>query len=306
MARLVKTGKLTATGTTRSRRYALALLVDRRFTIPISPSTQEDQVWRERVAPLLEGIPANVLDICFYGFTEMLNNVIDHSASPSVCIVIQRSPVGITLMVLDKGVGIFRKIARELHLDDERHAVLELCKGKLTTDAKRHSGEGIFFTSRMFDSFVLQSGELALVTSEGEDWAFTPEAPGIGMRNVDGTGVVMRIDPRSQRRQLEVFSRFAIEGEDYGFIRTHVPVALAKHGKENLLSRSQAKRLLARFDRFKEVLLDFAGVQMIGQAFADEVFRVFSSAHPETHLSWTNTTPEVERMIRRALAASEG
>jgi len=33
-----------------------------------------------------------------------------------------------------------------------------LAKGKLTTDPKRHSGEGIFFSSRMFDEFDILSG----------------------------------------------------------------------------------------------------------------------------------------------------
>ena len=58
----------------------------------------------------------------------------------------------------DNGVGIFKKIQTELRLLDERHAILELAKGKLTTDPKRHTGEGIFFSSRMFDQFDILSG----------------------------------------------------------------------------------------------------------------------------------------------------
>ena len=44
-----------------------------------------------------------------------------------------------------------------MHLLDERHAILELSKDQLTTDPARHTGDGIFFTSRMFDSFDLQT-----------------------------------------------------------------------------------------------------------------------------------------------------
>lgn len=33
-------------------------------------------------------------------------------------------------------------------------AVHELFKGKLTTDIENHSGEGIFFTSRVLDGFA--------------------------------------------------------------------------------------------------------------------------------------------------------
>jgi hypothetical protein len=53
-------------------------------------------------------------------------------------------------------------------------------------------------------------------------------------------------------------------------------VRLAKYGNDQLISRSQAKRLLARIELFKIVLFDFSGVETIGQAFADEIFRVFA------------------------------
>ena len=58
-------------------------------------------------------------------------------------------------MIDDDGEGIFKKIKNALNLLDEKQAVLELAKGKLTTDPSRHTGEGIFFTSRAFnDIFV--------------------------------------------------------------------------------------------------------------------------------------------------------
>lgn len=304
LARLVDEGKLKASGSTRSRRYEAALLADQTFSIAVTPSLQEDQVWEQTVGPLLKDLPSNVFDICFYGFTEMLNNVIDHSGSADVTIRLRRSATQVQLVIIDRGVGIFRKIAGALALADERHAILELCKGKLTTAAKLHSGEGIFFTSRMFDEFVIRSGSLSFVCQGGESWLFDPALDSMDIAPVEGTGVFMSIHPRSTRTQVEVFDRFSDKDDDYGFTRTHVPVALAKHGEENLISRSQAKRLLARFDRFKEVLLDFKGVNMIGQAFADEVFRVFQGAHPDIRLTWVNATPEVERMIRRAKAAA--
>ena len=302
LARLVEEGKLTAAGATRQRKYAPALLVDQVLVLPVSPSLQEDRVWEESVAPLLKGVAGNIEEICAYGFTEMLNNVIDHSGSTTVSIAIQRSPVNVFMSILDKGVGIFRKIATDLQLGDERHAILELCKGKLTTAPARHSGEGIFFTSRVFDGFSICSGPVVLVCQEATSWLIHDRDFPTDMPHVEGTFVSMNIDPRSPRRLVEVFDRFSDKEEDYGFTRTHVPVALARHGTENLISRSQAKRLVARFDRFKDVLLDFATVPMIGQAFADEVFRVFQNAHPDIKLTWINAAPEVEQMIRRALA----
>ena len=40
---------------------------------------EEDRLWDEFGSPRLRDLPENVLSICRYGFTEMVNNVIDHS-----------------------------------------------------------------------------------------------------------------------------------------------------------------------------------------------------------------------------------
>ena len=74
---------------------------------------------------------------------------------------------------------------------------------------------------------------------------------------------------------------------------------------DELISRSQAKRLLARLDLFKRVVLDFRNVDMIGQAFADQIFRVFANEHPEIELLATNTSVAVQQMISRARAQRE-
>lgn len=146
----------------------------------------------------------------------------------------------------DDGEGIFLRIQRALDLFGPREAILELAQGKFTTDPAHHSGEGIFFSSKVFDKFA---------------------AP-----------------------------------EEYTFAKTIVPVKLAQHEGEKLVSRSQAKRLTMRFERFQTVVLDFAGVEEIGQAFADEVFRVFRGAHPQTTLVPENMAPGVKSMVSRARA----
>lgn len=114
-----------------------------------------------------------------------------------------------------------------------------------------------------------------------------------------GTLLYMSISLDSKRTTREVFDSFS-GGEDYGFENTVVPVRLARIGNENLVSRSQAKRLVARFEGFKTVVLDFDAVDDVGQAFADEVFRVFSRSHPEVKLAPINATPAVQQMIRRS------
>ncbi|MGB8982491.1 MAG: DUF4325 domain-containing protein, partial [Anaerolineales bacterium] len=258
---------------------------------------QEDKIWREHIRPHLENVPMNVLQICQYGFTEIVNNAIDHSEGTELVVLLKRTYKNIEMNLLDNGIGIFNKIQKELHLDDQLHAILELSKGKLTTDPAHHTGEGIFFTSRMFDEFVILSGKLYFKHFEPDnDWLLENTA-----EVQKGTRVQMIISSKSNRTTKQVFDRFTVEG-DYGFSKTHVPVFLARYGHENLISRSQAKRLLARFERFKEIVLNFDNVDSIGQAFADEIFRVFTSQHPTIHLSYVNANKQVKGMIVRALS----
>src|SRR5262249_1501706 len=103
----------------------------------------------------------------------------------------------------------------------------------------------------------------------------------------------------TSRTTKDIFDQFASE-EDFAFSKTAVPVRLAQYGDEQLISRSQAKRLVAGLDRFKVVLLNFEGVDMIGQAFADEVFRVFLEAHPHIVLEVTHVNTPIAHMIRHA------
>lgn len=298
--KLVSRGLLTATGRTRARVYELQDLVDHRFTLAVEPRLEEDRVWREAVLPLLLPLSDNSSRISQYGFTEMLNNAKNHSEGTEIVVQIKRSAIDLEMWIHDDGIGVFRKIQRDLGLDDERHAILELAKGKLTTQPERHSGEGIFFTSRAFDHFYLSSQNLALLhEADTDDWLLDSTDSG------PGTFVSMEISVDSDRSLKSIFDRFTGGEEEFGFSRTVVPVRLAQYGEENLVSRSQARRLLARFDRFRAVVLDFDGVQTIGQAFADEIFRVFTREHPEINLVRVRANSEVESMILRALSRSK-
>jgi anti-sigma regulatory factor (Ser/Thr protein kinase)/virulence-associated protein VapD len=259
-------------------------------------------VWREHVAPLLKDVPANVFKICNYGFTEMVNNVIDHSEGSELFFSVMITAVNIELTVSDNGVGIFNKIQKEFQLDDPLHSLLELSKGKLTTDKTRHSGEGIFFTSRMFDFFVIQSGNISFAHM---DYGSKSNNPDLGESDfllehksnlLKGTSIKMQINTASEKTPQDVFDRYTL-ADTFGFTKTIVPVFLSSYGDENLISRSQAKRLLARFEVFKEIVLDFKMVKTIGQAFADEVFRVFQQQNPEIHIYPIRANKQIKTMI---------
>jgi len=294
--KMVEEGLVIASGTTKNKNYSLRPIVQREFSVEISSGVQEHKVWRDLIEPLTKDLRKNVIDICSYGFTEMFNNVIDHSEAKNAHIWFTRLPTKIRIIIADDGIGIFNKIVRDLGLEDHKHAILELSKGKLTTDPKHHTGEGIFFTSRTFDSFAILSGKLIFHRFEGRDWLVEDRDLDIIKGN---TIVVMEIKPNSEKKLKDVFDQFSTE-EDYGFTKTIVPISLVKYGEENLVSRSQAKRLMAGLDRFKEVILDFKGITFIGPPFADEIFRVFKNEHPTIRLSPINTADDVKKMIERA------
>lgn len=111
----------------------------------------------------------------------------------------------------------------------------------------------------------------------------------------------MTLSNNIKRTTKQVFDSFTT-GEDYGFTKTVVPVRLTQYGDDKLVSRSQAKRLLVRVEKFKVVMFDFDKVESVGQAFADEIFRVFKAQHPEIELTFENTCKQVHQMITRALS----
>ena len=291
--KLEKKGIIVSSGRTRNKIFQLAQEIFN-YTFDLSSNIEEDKVWREQISEKIKELPKNVFDICCYGFTEMLNNVIDHSGSDYVIIEMIKTAKYIKFNINDSGIGIFEKIKQSLNLDDHLEALLELSKGKLTTDPKNHSGEGIFFTSKMFDKFSILSGNLFyLHYSNKKDFLLEDREEG-----VKGTIISMTVNTTSTRTLGSVFKGF--ESDEGVFSKTIVPVALAQYGDENLISRSQAKRLLKRFEKFREIMLDFSKIDQIGQAFADEIFRVFNNNHPEIKIIPINYNDEVDSMIKRA------
>jgi anti-sigma regulatory factor (Ser/Thr protein kinase) len=292
---LIKQNLILAEGSTRSRAYRLRPSL---FTkvYEIADHLEEDRIWDADIEPVISGIPKNVRSIWYYGFTEMMNNAIDHSSGNQIIVAVEKTAIKIKMTILDDGEGIFKKIQTALRLYDEKHAVLELTKGKLTTDPVKHSGQGIFFTSRMFDSFGILSGNTYFFHEfvKPEDWILDQREPS------NGTLVIMTLNSQSERTSKEIFDQFSSDDGEYSFDKTVIPVNLAQHDGDELISRSQAKRLLARADRFTRVIFDFTNVDAIGQAFADEIFRVFRRQHPEIEISHINSNKTVAQMISRA------
>lgn len=256
---------------------------------------EEDEIYSKYVSNFIKDLPENVEKIWQYSFTEMMNNAIDHSEAENVALFIFQNYLSTTIMIEDDGIGIFRKIKEYYNYDSLDDAVNELFKGKLTTDKNNHSGEGIFFTSRVLDRFAaISDGKIFTHDKYMEVLRNLDDTANLkDWKNQKGTLILMELSNFSNKIIREVFDMFAdAEG---GFFRTHIPI---KNIYESYpVSRSQAKRLCHRFEKFKEVELDFQGIVEIGQGFAHEIFVVFQNAHQDVKLIPVNMTEEVERMI---------
>lgn len=296
LRRLIAAGEIFKTGSTRAARYfpgefaPAAQRIKRDLPLPgLDEATVYDNV---AINLNLSQLPENVQSIAHYAFTEILNNAIDHSMSDKCAIDVRLDAARFSFTVKDPGIGVFHSVAGKFDLDDERAAMIDLIKGKTTTQPHAHTGEGIFFVSKIADRFILRSHRLQIEWNRDRDDVYVSD-----LRYIKGTLAQFEIRRDSRTRIEEVFSEFAPEKYDYQFDKTRVLVKLLQ---SEYVSRSEAKRLLHNLDRFSEIELDMREVKQVGQGFADEIFRVFASAHPEIAIQVTNASNAAEAMIRHA------
>ena len=242
---------------------------------------------------LLGTVPTRARTILQYALTELVNNAIDHSGAAEVEIGVSEEGGSIVLVVRDRGIGIFKHIRNHMALASELEALQELSKGKTTTMPDRHTGEGIFFTSKAVDIFEIESGTLRWIVDNrlGDMAVGTPDPP------IEGTRVRVEVDPAAARELTDVFDEYT---DDFEFSKTRTVIKLFAVGTQ-FVSRSEAKRLLRGLTSFREVVLDFKGVDVVGQGFADEVFRIWAREHPEVNLVPTEMNDPVAFMVKRAL-----
>ena len=257
-------------------------------------------VYENDIAPLLTDCAGNVLRIWAYAVSEMVNNIIDHSEAETAQAVVLKDPVNTTILLRDDGIGIFRKIQSHFRFPATEDAITALFKGKLTTDAAHHSGEGIFFTSRAMDLFAALSGGKIFTHDDYDDLQkkIGDIADLRGWENFPGTVILMRLSNHSSKNLKDVFDAFA--DEEGAFQKTRIPVS---HFFAAPVSRSQARRLAERLELFEVVELDFAGVDWIGQGFAHELFVVWQRQHPGVRLVPIHENTDVRRMIHHVTSA---
>lgn len=263
---------------------------------------EEDKLFRAHIAEHLSFCNDAAFRIWQYVCAEMLNNAIEHSTGKNIYIEVRVNALYSKVIIVDDGVGAFQTLLQYMKANGWNNpgiedAVVELYKGKITSNAASHSGEGIFFSSKMTDEFVIWSDAQVYLSGHGKDnrtiqshlLAYTSR-----LRKI-GTMVCMSLENETERKIAEVFDMYT--DIEKGFIKTRIPVKEACISGEPT-ARSQARRICNRLEEFKEVTFDFSNVEFLGQGFADEIFRVYATAHPEIELCPVNMLPEVERMIR--------
>ena len=249
-----------------------------------------DKYFRQHI----QNMPDNVKEIWEYTFSEMMNNVMDHSNAENLTLIVEQNELQTAVYIIDDGVGIFEKIKNYFNLDTAEEAICELFKGKLTTDSENHSGEGIFFSSKIMDEFFILSGKNVFSNNKyNNSRVFNlPET-------VNGTAVFMALSNSTHKHTCEIFDLYA--NVDGGFTKTLIPL---KNIFENSpVSRSQARRVCNRLDKFQEVTLDFEGLEWMGQGFAHQIFSVFAKQNPQIKLIPINMCEAVSKMYNHVTRA---
>ena len=280
-------------------------LIEKEYRTRVSLETEmpeEDVLLQQYIMPYLTGCNEKARVIWQYCGAEILNNAIEHSRGTQIEIIVTNNALNTTVVISDDGAGVFSTLTEYMAGNGWDHprledALVELYKGKITCDSRNHSGEGIFFSSKMMDSFVLWSDSLIL------KWGCQDE-PEIVKSHLatyaariwkESTMVMMTLENETEREASQIFDTYA--DVDEGFMRTRIPVKEACITGEPV-ARSQARRICHRLETFREVILDFSDVTLMGQGFADELFRVYALEHPQVLLRPINMLPQVERMIR--------
>lgn len=297
---LVAEGKLMKLGSTKSATYVVPEYAGRaqwkfnkRF---LNKNVAEHTVLEdiEGRAQFAKSLTENLKSIFEYAFSEMLNNAIEHSESKNIQVEVEKSDSQLIFHINDFGIGVFRNIMNKRHLKNELEAIQDLLKGKTTTQPQAHSGEGIFFTSKVADIFSLESfGHKLIVDNLVKDIFIEPVKPA-----KKGTKVYFQIAAGSQKHLNDIFKEFQTNPTEFAFDKTEIQVKLYLLGTVHV-SRSQARRVLSGLEKFKSIILDFDQVPTIGQAFADEIFRVFKNKHSAIQITPINMNETVRFWVER-------
>ena len=187
----------------------------------------EDTVWNEvrRAFPQLgEPAAAKAQRALNYAFTEMLNNAIDHSSSPDVDVSFDLTKGDGKFAIVDRGIESTRAFGPASGSRISLEALQEISKGKVTTQPEMHSGQGIFFTSKVADLFELEGNGLRWTVDNRRDDVAIADVP-----TMPGTSVRFELSLTTSTDFAEISARYA--QDDHQFDTSRIVVKLFESGR---------------------------------------------------------------------------
>jgi hypothetical protein len=201
--------------------------------------------------------------------------------------------------VSDDGCGLFQRIDSSFRHRRPDAGDAGAGKGKLTSQPDRHTGRGLFFTSRLADVFDLHANATAF---QYRGWDRRSWHKGKPMPR-QGTSIYLAIALDTTRTLDDVLRAHSLDGDGYGFDRTVVPLQLMQGDGTWLESRAQAGAWRRGCTGFRRAEVDFTGIADMGHGFADELFRV-AAANPGLERRAVGMAPRGMMVAAREAAAA--
>jgi len=283
LKRLIDDGLISSYGVTNQKTYYLN---KSRFTFKYEiDECNPEIVVKDLKINKIPDDAKEILNLCIY---EIISNAKEHSECKNIKVIIKRNIFNTEIIISDDGIGIFKNIQNNM-IDEksERSILFQIIKGGFTTKPIKHSGIGLFTCMHLLDELYITSGTTSFSINKTKI-----------SKEIKGTSIKMSINNYTHKVSSKILNNFI---DKWKVIKTVIPVIqLQNIHDEKLISRSQAKYLMSRLSMVKTVILDFKLIMMIGNSFADEIFRVFHSNNKYVSLLPINMNENVRKAVLRA------
>ena len=283
----------------------VAFILDKYFkgkenvSIDVFDSQTLNAVYRDVVKAMTSHfeIEVSVLQALSYCLYEMMDNVHIHSGKPlgTAMTHYDDSQKMLRILIADDGMGIRASLAEnEQYKDVSEAEALRLCLQDSITDGKG-MGFGLYTTSRLVDSigkeFILHSGRHKLIIKDG-----TTSVNENGFWQ--GTLIYMEIGTGEEIDPNQVVDHRADAAEEYN----------EEYGTDfgtREMGQKLREKLLPLINGDEKVVLDFTGINVVSNSFADECIAKLLLEMPLAELKRRTTfrglNPLAERSVLVAL-----
>jgi len=293
MHALIKDNIVVAEGKTRDRTYHLRPQVNFNSTLQLNSEFLPYEIVNEKFLVHLKSLPKNIYGICEYSLEALLNNIVDHAEASNMYFKLFLTLDDLHIIIRDNGNGLFEKIKSKLNLRNIQSAVLEIGKGKVTTDPESHSGYELYTVIHLFDKVKIDANGISL-TYEKENNLWGIEIS----EQKKGTRIHLQINPESKRTCEQTFLRIFNNNN-----RVSIPINLLKRpGNNSVNSRLQANCIFNNIDNINEIEFDFNNINLIGPAFADELVRKTKLKNKTASIKWINCNETIDLLMKHALS----